>query len=364
MPSKLTGREMDLAIFRGQDPGGVLYQPRFDFWYIVNKKRGKLPEHLKDISYMGLHDYCRAAVRYSGVGALRHKFLGVETTQEWLDDKRLLVKQHTPVGDLREIYHYDEWNQSAFNTEFRLKTPDDIKIMEWMLQHEEWGWDQDAFDKSQAEVGERGAPQFYFRRSPLQGLFIEHMGFEPAVMMLYDQPEVIEHYMAVAAEADNAMYDVLCASPVEIFNFGENIDAHMDPPTLWRQYLAPYYTRRTEQLHAAGKKVHIHIDGAMKPLIKVIRDVPFDGIEAATPLPQGDVTLEQIKEALGDMILLDGIPAVYFLPTFDEETLLDCAKRVIDMFYPRLALGISDEIPPDGDIERVRKVGELAAGLR
>ncbi|MHB9034377.1 MAG: uroporphyrinogen decarboxylase family protein [Anaerolineae bacterium] len=312
---------------------------------------------------MGLHDYCHASVRYSGMGALRHKSQDVEVTREWLDDKRLLVKQHTPVGDLREIYHYDEWNQSAFNTEFRLKTPEDIKIMEWMLQHEEWSWDQSAIDKAAAEVGDRGAPQFYFRRSPLQGLFIEHMGFEPAVMMLYDQPEVIEHYMAVAAEADDAMYDVLCASPLEIFNFGENIDAHMDPPTLWRKYLAPYYKKRTEQLHRAGKKVHIHIDGAMKPLLNVIRDVPFDGIEAATPLPQGDVTLEQIKYALGDMILLDGIPAIYFLPTFDEPTLLDCVKRIVDLFYPRLVLGISDEIPPDGDIERVRKVGELAQTL-
>ena len=362
MPSKLTGREMDLAIFRGQDPGGVLYQPRFNFWYDVNKKRGKLPEHLKDISYMGLHDYCHASVRYSG-GALRHRYLGVEVTREWLDDKRLRVSHFTPVGNLTEVYHYDEWNCSAFNTEFRLKTPDDIKIMEWMLQHEEWSWDQAAYEKSQTEVGDRGAPQFYFRRSPLQGLFIEHMGFEPAVMMLYDDPAVIEHYMAVAAEADNAMYDVLVTSPVEIFNFGENIDAHMDPPTLWRKYLCPYYTRRTEQLHRAGKKVHIHIDGAMKPLINYIRDCPFDGIEAATPLPQGDVTLEQIKQALGDMVLLDGIPAVYFLPTFDEETLLDCVKRIVELFYPRLVLGISDEIPPDGDIERVRKVGELARTL-
>ncbi|NLV73280.1 MAG: hypothetical protein GXY52_01145 [Chloroflexi bacterium] len=358
----MTGLEANLAIFRGEDPGRVLFQPRFNFWHIVNKKRGTMPPHLADIGYIELHDYCHASVRYSG-GSLRHSVAGVETEREWLDDKRLRITTHTPVGTLTELMHYDAWNQSSFNTEFRIKTVDDLKILEWMLAHETWGWDDEAFQRSQAEVAGRGAPQFYYRRSPLQGLFIEHMGFEATIMLMHDEPKAVEHYLAAAAEADEALYDVLCACPVEILNFGENIDAHMDPPTLWRQYLAPYYTKRLDQLHAAGKKAHIHIDGAMKPLLNEIRNVPFDGVEAATPLPQGDVTLEQIKDALGDMVLLDGIPAIYFMPTFDEDTLIECVKRIVDLFYPRLVLGISDEIPPDGDIERVRLVGELVKDL-
>ena len=85
-----------------------------------------------------------------------------------------------------------------------------------------------------------------------------------------------------------------------------------------------------------------------------------DGIEALTPLPQGDASLEQIKEALGDeMFLLDGIPAVYFDEIYSEETLLETAQCFIDLFSPRLVLGISDEISSTGDIERIRLVGEL-----
>jgi hypothetical protein len=100
----------------------------------------------------------------------------------------------------------------------------------------------------------------------------------------------------------------------------------------------------------------------MRPLIRDIRESPFDAIEACTPQPQGDVTLEEIKEALGERILLDGIPAVYFLPYYPEETLVACARRLVDLFHPRLVLGISDEIPPNGDIERVRLIGELVQG--
>ena len=101
----------------------------------------------------------------------------------------------------------------------------------------------------------------------------------------------------------------------------------------------------------------------MKPLLPHLRDCPWDGVEAATPVPQGDVTLEEIKGALADRVLLDGLPALCFLRSFSVEALVECLKRVVDLFYPRLVLGISDEMPPDGDIERVRLVGELVQEL-
>jgi len=244
-----------------------------------------------------------------------------------------------------------------------LKRPEDFKVLEFMLQDEEWYWDQGAYEQDVQRVGERGSPQLFFRRSPIQGLFIEHMGFEKTVYMMYDYPALIQHYVEVALEADNAMYEVLCQSPAQILNLGENIDATMNPPPIWRGHLLPYYSQRVEQLHDAGKFVHIHVDGTMKPLLPHLRDCPWDGIEAATPVPQGDVTLEEIKEALGDRVLLDGIPALYFLPSFSMETLIEGVKRIVELFYPRLVLGISDEMPPDGDIERARLVGELVQEL-
>ena len=59
------------------------------------------------------------------------------------------------------------------------------------------------------------------------------------------------------------------------------------------------------------------------------------------------------------MWLLDGIPAIYFDETFDEQTLINCTKECIDLFAPSLILGISDEISATGDIERIRLVGQV-----
>ena len=72
------------------------------------------------------------------------------------------------------------------------------------------------------------------------------------------------------------------------------------------------------------------------------------------------MTLEEIKAALGDeMFLIDGIPAIYFDHTFGEDVLTECARKIIDLFAPKLILGISDEISSTGDIERIRLVGRI-----
>ena len=350
---------MARAVFKGEDPGGVLWQPRLEFWYSANKKKGTLPSHLAASSLFDVYEYCLASIRYYKGRNLKVRHEAVEVHETWETDRRLRTTWTTPVGSLTELIQYDELKLSHRRTEYRLKKPEDFKVLEYILRDERWYWDQEAYEKHMTQFARFGPLQFYFRRSPLQNLFIDEMGFENTIFAMNDYPDVIQRYMKAESDADDAMYDVLRDCPVQYLNFGENIDARMDPPNLWLEYLIPYYRRRTDQLHGAGKFVHIHIDGSMKPLLPHLRECPWDGIEAATPVPQGDVTLEEIKEAIGEMVLLDGIPALYFLPLYPEGELLRCVEKIVELFYPRLVLGISDEIPPDGDIERVRMVGKM-----
>jgi hypothetical protein len=358
IPSRPGFRDMILATFRGKDPGGIVWQPRLEYWYAVNAKRGTLPRPLRKASLLDVYDDCHASVRYFGCG-LAMRYRNATVADEWPDERTLRRTWRTPVGTLTEVVRNDEWGLSSAHAEYKLKGPDDFRVLEYLLQDELWSWDQEAYDRELDGVGERGVPQFYFRRSPLQGLFVEHMGFEATVYALRDYSDVVHSYLEVAAAADDALYEVLCRCPVPILNLGENIDAHMDPPPIWRRHLLPTYRKRTAQLHAAGKFVHIHVDGAMKPLLSELAEGPWDGIEAATPLPQGDVTLEEIQAAVGDRVLLDGVPAVYFFPYYPVEELVKCVERIVELFRPRLVLGISDELPPDGEIERVRLVGRM-----
>jgi hypothetical protein len=149
------------------------------------------------------------------------------------------------------------------------------------------------------------------------------------------------------------------ASPIRIINFGDNVHAGFLPPRWFERYVLPVYQWRSSRLRSAGCFTCAHWDGDCKPLLRYAQDTGLSGIEAITPVPQGDVTLEETKAALGDMFLLDGLPAVFFEPTYDEQTLIDCTRRCIELFAPNLVLGISDEISSQGDLERVRTVGAI-----
>lgn len=356
---------MELAVLRRENPGGVLWQPRIDYWYQVNKKRGTLPAHLRTASLWDVYDYCHASRRYyiDDVVPVGMRYDRVEVTQTWETDKRLRTTWHTAVGAISQVAHYDEWDISSHLVEYRIKTVADLAVLNYLYRDETWYLDEAALKARVDAYGRYGPPQFYFRRSPFQRLILSEMGFEATIYFVNDHPDLLADYIAWASAADDPMYDLLCQSSVQILNLGENIDGFLNAPQLFTRYLVPYYQQRIAQLHAAGKLVYIHMDGALRPLLPHLRDCPWDAIEAATPVPQGDVTLEAIKAGFGHLILFDGIPALFFLPQYSLDVLMTCAQQVVDLFYPHLVLGISDELPPDGDIERVRQVGEWAASL-
>jgi uroporphyrinogen-III decarboxylase len=200
----------------------------------------------------------------------------------------------------------------------------------------------------------------FMPRMNVQSLFIEKMGVEKGIFAIYDWTSLVESLFDATEENHNRLINVINYSPIEIINFGENVHSGSLSPMLFEKYHLPACQRRCEKLHSANKFVYAHWDGDCKPLLPYAKDTGLDGIEAITPLPQGDVTLEEIKEALGnDMFLVDGIPAVYFDDTYSVTTLVDCVHKIIDLFAPNLILGISDEISSTGDIERISTVTEI-----
>jgi hypothetical protein len=186
------------------------------------------------------------------------------------------------------------------------------------------------------------------------------MGVEEGIFALQDYPDKMEKNFQVLSESHERMIDVINDSPVEVINFGDNVHAGTLSPYLFKKYVLPEYQKRNERLHKANKFTHTHWDGDTKALLPYAKECGFDGIEAVTPKPQGDVSLEEIKKAFGDdLFLIDGIAAVLFEDIYPIEDLIEQTKKVIDLFAPKLILGISDEISSLGSLERVRLVGKI-----
>jgi len=338
-------------------PDGYKDKSFLNFLYNnIQPYNGSVPEEYKDKSIIQIYDDLNASPRYPlevlGINLFKTKNKNVKVRSMDKGKEKIIIHE-TPLGDLKEVIRH------GYHTEYPVKTLSDIKIMEYILDNTELEFDLNAFKIADREFGERGIVQSFYSRSPLQTLIVSYMGFESTIYALNDYPDKIRNFLNAIEKHEDKIYAVVLNSPLEILNFGENIDANINSPSLFEEYLIPYYKKRISQVHQKGKFCHIHMDGSLKPLLPLINKAGFDGIEAATPLPQGDVTLKELKDALGETILIDGIPAILFLPQYSYKDLEEFAIKVLEMFSPNLILGVSDEVPPTADIEKVKFVSKI-----
>jgi hypothetical protein len=273
-------------------------------------------------------------------------------------DVRTVIE--TPVGRQEGIDRKTPTSYSKIRIKGIIASPEEMKVATWRAERTDWRFDQETFDKVMTEWGDLGAPTMYMPRVTVQDLFINTMGVDQGIYAIYGWGEVVEDYFRALNESHMRLIDVINDSPIHIINFGDNLHDQTLSPPLYEQHVLPAYLERAEKLHSAGRFVHSHWDGDVKMLLPYARTSGLDGIEAITPKPQGDVTLEETKEALADEVfLIDGIPAVYFDEVFPEEKLIESVELILEMFAPKLILGISDEISSTGNIERICTVGRI-----
>jgi hypothetical protein len=347
----------------GRSEGKIIWQPRIGCWYHDKRFAGEsLPEPYEGMSIPEIYRSlgCSARIYEFNSCFRRIEPESLKKSEKKLNETDTEIIIETSVGKQVRVDRFTPNSPETIHVKWPVESKDELKAAVWIEENTTWQWDQKRFEELQQKVGDLGAPTMFMPRMSIQDLYINLMGVENAIYALFGWPDAVEAYFRALEESHNRLIDVINSCPIKIINFGENIHVGTLSPEFFLKYHLPPCQRRCEKLHVAGKFVSSHWDGNCGLLLQYAKETGLDGIEAITPKPQGDVTLEQIKEALGDeMFLLDGIPAIYFDKTFTVETLVECAKRLIDLFAPKLVLGISDEISSTGDIERVRIVGDI-----
>lgn len=367
-------RDMTLAVFRGEPTPHLLFQPRFEPWIVWHEQFGTLPEELRGLDIRAIYDRVGCSMRYVDyytgmprpIDVTFDEAVRVEAVERESGGRRYKdVTYHAPEGTLHQT---EEWtiDRTWRTIDFPVKTREDLWTLLSMLPHRRLSFNADSFAQGEAYLGERGVPQFYLPKSPYFALAQQWMAYDDFIYTLADDPGLIEEVMEAIDEHYSPLYDelVAAAGTVRILNLGENIAEAYLSPHYFETYCLPWYARRMGQLREAGIFTHIHIDGYFKTLLPFLAGLPFDGLEALTPLPQGDVTIAQMAEATGEKVLLDGIPAVLFLGHHAESQLWDCIEELIDRFGPRLVLGISDELPQGADEEGYRRLCRVAEYCR
>jgi hypothetical protein len=382
MNETLSRKERFLYTFERKKRDKLSFSPRLYYWYTKNKsylnprifqKRGKplfeteIPAHFLNKSQIEIFDLLNASPRYTS----ETMFVPLTTYNPVLNpfkigyriaktkDGGYTTKIKTKYGDLTQVLNPPGGGMSGFPKEYYVKSIDDIKIMKYVLEHSHLYVLKPFIKYAEFKLRNRGVLSTFCPRSPYQRCILEYMGFIRTTLLLRRYPREMEDFFSFLAEKDNHVYEELSKSRIPILNFGENIDAQLTPPPMFKKYCIPYYQQRVKQLHQAGKYCHIHIDGDFKDLLPFFGELPFDGLEALTPQPAGDVSIEELKSVMVNKILLDGIPSILFLPQYSFDYVREYTMNLIKTFSPNLILGVSDEMPPNGDIRKIEMIAQI-----
>jgi hypothetical protein len=357
--------ELHRQVIHGQAQGRILWQPRISAWWKDKRFFGeRLPEPYERLSVPDMFRYLDCSARLYDFNAcfVRIEHPAVKTTTQELSDHRIYTTIKTPVGEQTFIKQQRATCRLPIYVKREIETGADLRVATWRAENAHYIFDSVRYNQLLDKWGDLGLPTMYLPRVNIQDLYINTMGIEAAIFALHDWGEdAFKPYFTALDGLHHQLIDLVNSlSQFEVVNFGDNIHASTLPPAWFEKFVLPAYIHRCDCLHAGGKFVHAHWDGDVGPLLRYAQQTGLDGIEAITPKPQGDVSLEEVKDALADNVfLIDGIPAIYFDTTYAPEQLESFTHDIIHLFGPRLILGISDEISSTGEIERVRLVGRI-----
>lgn len=363
----MTRKELNLAIFQGT-ANTVLWQPRLETWLDHHMKEGTLPERFRGMDSLGIYDALRCSVRYAASSGLEwcEEPADIVRSRERQGD-RLLSTISTPSGSITTV-HREVWKDGeVVNSrieKYPVSTAEDLRVVIDVVERTRCRPNLQAYNEAAEKVAHRAQPTGWLTSSGFTILIKEWCGLAGTFYLLADHPDVVEAYLEACDRLDDRVLDAALQLPFRIFNLGDHATNEFTPPPILKKYMLPRWQRISERIHQQGKFVHSHWDGNSRTILPYLKESGLDGVEALTPEPMCDMTLEDIKQAVGNkLVCLDLIPAIFFLEEWNTREVLEFTRRVIDMFAPRLILGISDEISQVGQIEKVEAISELVDRL-
>ena len=357
----MNNRERILTILQGGLPDRVPWAGDMDYWYSAARMRGDLPGRYQGDGYFQLNRDLGMGFYLQGFGPYRTHHRAVSFSEQRSGDQ-IIRTMHTPCGDLTEIQQYLPTSFSTGYVKHYVETPADLPAFQSYLEDMEFSPAYEEAVRRQGIIGDNGVVLCYTPRSPFMEMVTTYIGIINLVYLLTDAPGPMAEILAYMESKHDIAAQITIDSPAECIMIPENLSSEVVGSGYYKKYLRGYETRWIERIRQAGKFSYIHMDGTLKGLLRQVAGAGFDVIEAVTPLPCGDLSMEQAAVEAGDHgILWGGLPGMIFTPSFPEA---DFDPYVIEMLAvmrqnPRFVLGVADQVPPDGLLERVARVAEL-----
>ncbi|MHB0877376.1 MAG: hypothetical protein ACYC5O_15170 [Anaerolineae bacterium] len=361
----MTARERVDAVFAGRPVDVVPWFADLQWWRAGKQAAGRLrPGHQGIAGLLRLHRDYDTGIYLDGFYMVSAEPTGPGFGESVEEDGDLLTRTlRTPAGDLRAVNQRatDSWAPVVYP----VSDVDGLKAVQayyealWYTpQDEECCW-------RQALYGGSGLTMPLVQRTPLMELVVTWCGVMNLAVLEAEHPDQVRATIAVMECSQDNLYTLLAQCPSPYLEIGDNVSSEV-VGGYFRRYGMSYYQRRSAEMHLAGKRLGSHIDGTLRPVMRLAAEAGLDFVEGITPALVGDLTPEEIRDELAPYptIVWGGVPASLFAePDWCAvERYVSHATRVLGR-SGRLILGVGDQVPPNGHIEYCRGIADLMRRL-
>ena len=358
----MTMKERLLAPFRGIRADRPAWMADLSYWYSAAELSGRLPASYRGrdgfkrmhvelgVGYYYDYDSRLFDVTYDGVEVVERQG-ATERTKEW----------RTSAGTLREHWSFLDGAACWAKDGYAVSSEADLPVLQEVCDRLRFTPATGVFTAMADWIGDTGLPLAPAPRSPLPALLADWCGVERSIYFLMDAPDTMRRIMESIDRANDAAFEIVISSPAELIHFCDNLDSSASTP-FFEGHMRDYYMRRVRELHAAGKYVVVHLDGRVRGLLPLLASCGFDGVEALTPAPVGDVAVEELRAVAANArtILWGGVPGAMFCPPWTREQICAHTSRLLACCAggDRLVVGSADQVPPNGSLDYCAAIAE------
>jgi uroporphyrinogen-III decarboxylase len=348
----MNARERILAAMAWQEPDQVpltIYD-----WMIP---RGSAERELRE---MGLCIITRLPAH-----RLEHRAVQFHTQEYWDNGRHLLRRTiRTPVGEVYQTCQLEAAYGSTWILEHYIKQPEDYAVLEYVYRDALYQDNLAAIRETQRALGDDGLLVIRVAKGPIQEILYQMTGLERFSIDLVEHRDRIDSLYNVMVERYDELYDLAAQAPVEILQSADNITADVVGIERFRSYCVPCYERHMRRLAGTGKRLAVHLDGRLRALSAAIAEAPFDIVEAFTPAPTGDLTVEEARRAWPDKALwLNFTSSMHVQP---DTAIAAHTQALIEQAGSTrgFAIGITEDIPAQHAVRSLRTIARTIHEMR
>ncbi len=317
--------------------------------------------------YLGLCDELRCMPYYWYPAFWAHRRVFAEGASVVSESDGIRTTRWTAAGrSIEQVERYSETSSSQAVVKYAVETVEDLGTLVALIEASRLEVTEALSGYARRlETWEKhdGLPSLGLPRSPLSAFINEWAGVRNGTLLLFDEPDLCGELFELLERQERPILERCAADSIPLVHFPDNLTSEVYT-SLFDSHMRGFYERRLDLLHRTGVRTAVHLDGTVGGLLPKLIEIGFDAVEAVTPAPVGDLTAASMRDLArsGSTVLWGGVPGAMFAPPYTWRQMERHIRRLLDAWRGiPFVLGVADQVPPDGDIETVRRIAESTA---